>query len=160
MAGLLCRSYCASLRQSLLKMEQCLLEFSRASCWAPIPGSPAAIPLFLRRSPTVWTGYEDSAHLDEVNGAHIWSWGQLMSSNVQETCSLTWTQTQLPRESKFLDQETNHRENSSHAGSTAGGQTGKARAVPTAGSDKHHGSPQHGIQRCLRGKSTNSVRPL
>ena len=51
-------------------------------------GSPAVIPLFLLRSPTVWTGYEDSAHLDEVNGAHIWSWGQPMSSNVQETCSL------------------------------------------------------------------------
>lgn len=76
-----------------------------------------------------------------------------MSSNVQETCSLTRTQTQLPRESKFLDQETNGKENSSHARSTVGGQTGKARVVPTAGSDKHHGSTQLGIQRCLRGKS-------
>lgn len=34
-------------------------------------GSPAVISLFLLQSPTVWTWYEDSAHLAEVNGAHI-----------------------------------------------------------------------------------------
>lgn len=36
-----------------------------------MPGLPVVIPLFLLPSPTVWTGYEDSAHLAGVNGAHI-----------------------------------------------------------------------------------------
>lgn len=121
-------------------------------------GSPAVIPLFLLRSPTVWTWYEDSAHLDEVNGAHICvlltsgpggnPWVQMHGKHAawhehrhscQEKSSFL-TKKQITGRTLLMR-------------STAGGQTGKARAVPTAGSDKHHGSTQHGIQRCLRGKS-------
>lgn len=97
------------------------LEFSRASCWVPIPGLSSchsSLPATISHCvDLVWglSTFGWSEWCSHLCIAHIWSWGQPMSSNAQETCSLTWTQTQLPREFKFLDQETNHRENSSHA---------------------------------------------